>query len=157
MTIEKGELATPAKKEVKTKFINLDDAGNDKLLHWLLLSLSCWLMLARKLCVWNAGLIVDMSWEILTVAMISYYEIVCWHKRHTVVRHAFCFWWFALLFLGFVTKSWWYTATYNKYICVMTIWLYNTLDQIYNSFESHLLFSCNHIISLWPWHFFSNH
>jgi len=33
MTIEKGELATSVKKKVKTKFIYLDDAGNDKLLH----------------------------------------------------------------------------------------------------------------------------
>jgi len=34
MTIEKGELATSIKeKKVKTKFIYLDNAGNDKLLH----------------------------------------------------------------------------------------------------------------------------
>ena len=32
--IEKGELATYVKKkEVKTKFVYLDDARNDKLLH----------------------------------------------------------------------------------------------------------------------------
>jgi len=34
VTIEKEELATfIGKKEIKTKFIYLDDAGNDKLLH----------------------------------------------------------------------------------------------------------------------------
>jgi len=35
MTIEKEEPATSIaeKKEVKTKFIYLDDAGNDKLFH----------------------------------------------------------------------------------------------------------------------------
>ena len=33
----------------------LDDAGNDKLFHRLLLSLVCWLMLARRLCVYNVG------------------------------------------------------------------------------------------------------
>jgi len=45
--IEKGELATSVKekkrkKKVKTKFIDLDHAGNDKLLNQLLLSLGCW-------------------------------------------------------------------------------------------------------------------
>jgi len=39
--IEKGELATSIKK-VKMKFINLDHAGNDKLLNQLLLSLGSW-------------------------------------------------------------------------------------------------------------------
>jgi len=35
VTIEKGELATSIEKEkkVKMKFIYLDDAGNNKLLH----------------------------------------------------------------------------------------------------------------------------
>jgi len=34
VTIEKGELAISVeKKEAKIKFIYLDDAGNDKLLH----------------------------------------------------------------------------------------------------------------------------
>jgi len=67
--IEKGELATSVKKkkEVKTKFIDLDHAGNDKLLNQLLLSMGCWLMLARRFCVCNAGLKVDAAQEILTV------------------------------------------------------------------------------------------
>jgi len=65
--IEKGELATSVKKKkVKTKLINLDDAGNSKLLHRLLLSLVCWLMLARRLSGHHAGLKVDTSREILT-------------------------------------------------------------------------------------------
>jgi len=41
--------------------------------------------------------------------MTSYYENVRSCKRHTVVRHAFCFWRFALLFLGLAThyhESW---------------------------------------------------
>jgi len=50
-----------AKKKVKAKFIDLDHAGNDKLLNQLLLSLGCWLMLARRFCVCNAGLKVDVA------------------------------------------------------------------------------------------------
>ena len=104
MTIEKGKLATSIeKKEVKTKIIYLDDAGNDKLLHWLLLSLAYWLMLERILCVYDAGLKVDVSREILTVIMTSYYEIARSCKRHTVVHRVFCCWWFALHFLGLAT------------------------------------------------------
>ena len=48
-------------------------------------------MLERRLCVYNAGLKVDASREILTVVMTSYYENVCSCKRHTVVRRVFCF------------------------------------------------------------------
>ena len=61
--IEKGELDTSIEEEkkVKTKFIDLDHAGNDKLLNQLLLSLGCWLMLARRFCVYNAGLKVDVA------------------------------------------------------------------------------------------------
>jgi len=72
------------------KFIDLDHAGNDKLLNQLLLSLGCWLMLAR-FCVFNAGLKVDVAREILTVIMTSNDENVRSCKRHTVVRRAFCF------------------------------------------------------------------
>jgi len=51
MTVEKGELATSVKgeKKVKTKFIDLDHAGNGKLLAFVLvnvgkkvLCLQCW-------------------------------------------------------------------------------------------------------------------
>jgi len=91
--IEKGELATSVKeKKVKTNFINLDHAGNDKLLNQLLLSLGCWLMLVKRFCVYNAGLKVDTAREILTVILTSNDENVCSCKRHTVVHHAFCFW-----------------------------------------------------------------
>jgi len=69
--IEKGELATSVEKKSKNE-IHLP--GNNKLLHWLLLSLACWLMLARRLCGYNAGLKVDASQEILTVVMMSYYK-----------------------------------------------------------------------------------
>jgi len=31
--IEKGELVTSVEKKVKMKFVYLDDAGNEKLLH----------------------------------------------------------------------------------------------------------------------------
>ena len=48
-------------------------------------------MLARRLCVCNAGLKVDARREISTVVMTSYYKNVCSCKRHTVVRCAFCF------------------------------------------------------------------
>ena len=49
------------------KLVYLDDAGNDKLLYLLLLSLASWLTLARRLCVNNAGLKVDATQEVLTV------------------------------------------------------------------------------------------
>jgi len=49
------------KKKVKTKFIDLDHAGNEKLLDQLRLSLDCRLMLARRFCVYNAGLKVDKA------------------------------------------------------------------------------------------------
>jgi len=67
VTIEKRELATSV-KEKKTKFIDLDHAGND---NKLLLSLGCWLMLARRFCVYNVGLKVDAAREMLTVIMTS--------------------------------------------------------------------------------------
>jgi len=106
-----GELATSIaeKNKAKTKFIYLDDAGNNKLFHWLLLSLAWWLMLERRLCVYNAGLKVDTSQEVLTVIMTSYYKNVRPCKRHIAVCRAFCFWQFALPFLGLVThycQSW---------------------------------------------------
>jgi len=96
VTIEKGELATSVKerkrkKKVKTEFIDSDHAGNDKLLNRLLLSLGCWLMLARRFCVYIAGLKVDGAREILTVIMMSNDEKVCSCKRHTVVHRAFCY------------------------------------------------------------------
>ena len=78
------------KRRVKTKFTYLDYAGNEKLPHWLLLSLACWLMLVRRLCVHSVGLKVDMTWEILTVVMTSYFENVRSCKRHTVLS-MFCF------------------------------------------------------------------
>jgi len=33
VTIEKGELATSIKEKIKTKFIDLDHAGNEELLN----------------------------------------------------------------------------------------------------------------------------
>jgi len=92
MTIEKGELATSVKEKKTPKFINLDHPGNDKLLNQLLLSLGCWLMLARRFCTYNAGLKVNAAREILTVIMMSNDENVRSCKRHTVVRRVFCFW-----------------------------------------------------------------
>jgi len=60
-------------------------------------------MLERRLCIYNAGLKVDASQEILTVVMMSYYKNVRLCKRLTVVRRAFRLWRFALLFLGLAT------------------------------------------------------
>jgi len=60
VTIENWLLPSK-KKKVTTKFIDLDHAGNDKLLNQLLLSLGCWLMFARRFCVFNAGLEVDAA------------------------------------------------------------------------------------------------
>ena len=59
--------------------------------------------LGRRLCVYSAGLKVDVGQEILTVVMTSYYKNVRSCKRHTVFRRTFCFWRFALLFLGLAT------------------------------------------------------
>jgi len=67
---------------MKMKFIDLDHAGNDKLLNQLLLSLGCWLMLARRFCIHNVGLKVDAAREILTVIMTSNDENVRSCKRH---------------------------------------------------------------------------
>jgi len=74
------------------KFIDLDHARNEKLLNRLLSSLGCWLMLARRFCVYNAGLKVDAAQEILTVIMTSNDENIRSCKRHTLVCHAFCYW-----------------------------------------------------------------
>jgi len=55
-----------------------------------------------------------LTW--VAIYWLWYYENVC---SYTVVRHAFCFWRFALLFLGLAThyhESW---SCGNKYI-----WLY---------------------------------
>jgi len=113
-----------SKKKVKTKIIYLDDARKDKLLHWLLLSLVCWLMLGRKLCVYNVGLKVDVRREISTVVMMSYYENVHSCKKHTVVCRAFRFWWFALLFLALAThyrESWCWVLAIK--IIILLCWL----------------------------------
>ena len=101
--LRKGNWLFRSRKKVKMKFIYLDDAGNNKLFDWLLSSLACWLMLARRLCVYSVGFKVDASQEIFNVGMMSYYKKVCSCKRHTVVHCAFCFWQFALLFLGLMT------------------------------------------------------
>jgi len=93
--LRKENWLLPSKKErkkKKTKFIDFDHAGNDKPLNQLLLSLRCWLMLARRFCVYNAGLKVDVAQEILTVIMTLNDENVCSCKGHTVVRHVFCYW-----------------------------------------------------------------
>jgi len=93
-------------KKVKTKFIDLDHAGNYKLLNQLLLSLGYWLMLARRFCVYNAGLKVDTAQEILTVIMTPNDENIHSCKQHTV--HVL-FLVIALPFLGLAThyhESW---------------------------------------------------
>jgi len=58
----------------------------------------------------NAGINVDLSWEILTVVMMSYYENVLSCKIHTVVCCTFSSWRFTLIFLGLTThyRDFWY-------------------------------------------------
>jgi len=95
--LRKENWLLPLKKNKKSKnkiHRFLDHAGNDNLLNQLLLSLGCWLMLARTFCVYNAGLKVDTAREILTVIMASNDENVRSCKRHTVaiVCCTFCFW-----------------------------------------------------------------
>jgi len=84
------------------EFINLDHAGNDKLLIQLLLSLGCWLMLPRRFCVYNVGLKVDAAREILTVIMKSNDENVRSCKRHSSLS-CVLFLAIALPFLGLAT------------------------------------------------------
>jgi len=49
-------------------------------------------MLAKRFCVYNAGLKVDPAREILTVIMKSNDENIRSCKRHTVACHAFYSW-----------------------------------------------------------------
>jgi len=49
-------------------------------------------MLARRFCVFNAGLKVDAAREISTMIMKLNDENVRSCKKHTVVCHVFCFW-----------------------------------------------------------------
>jgi len=49
-------------------------------------------MLARRFCIFNAGLKVDVSREISTMIMTSNDENVRSCKRHTIVHRAFFFW-----------------------------------------------------------------
>jgi len=56
VTIEKGKLATSTEKKVKKKIINLDNAGDETTSTDCFLSLVCWLMFARRLCVYDVGL-----------------------------------------------------------------------------------------------------
>ena len=100
-----------SKKKVKIKFIYWTMLGTTNYFTDLLLSLACWLRLERRLRVYNAGLKVDAGQEILTVIMTSCYKNACSYKRHTVVHHAFCFWRFALLFLGLKTH-------YHESLCI---------------------------------------
>jgi len=140
VTIEKGELATFVKKKVKTKFIDLDHAGNDKLLNRLLLSLGCWLMLARRFCVYSVGLKVDVAWEILTVIMMSNDKNVCSCKTHSS-SSLVLFLAIALPFLGLVThycESWYY----NLILCTLQATMVSTLLE--NSFL-YVNINCNWI------------
>jgi len=57
-------------------------------------------MLARRFCVYNAGLKVDAAQEILTVIMTANDESVRSCKRHTVVCRVFCFWRSLYIFLA---------------------------------------------------------
>jgi len=54
-------------------------------------------MLVKRLCAYNVGLKVDMSRE------IDCGYVILQKHAHTIVRRVFCFWQFALLFLGLVT------------------------------------------------------
>ena len=142
MTIEKGELATSVEKKSK----------NENHLFW-----RCWEGQTTSLISFIFGVLVNVgkkilrlqcgfkSWResILTVVMTSYYENVRSCKRHTVVRRTFCFWRFALLFLGLAThyresrcrESWCHESTVSLdiplYACcaliVMTIMWSTTL------------------------------
>ena len=148
--VEKGELVISIEKKVKTKFIYLDDAGNDKLLliHWLLLSLACWLMLKKRLCVYNEGLKVDASQEILTMIMTSYYENVRSCKRPTTVHRVFCFWRFTLLFLGLAThycESWY---SHCRSLKAHTTLSYTLCCISLSPFVLYFLYTCAAILKL---------
>jgi len=91
-SLRKENWLLPSKKKKKSKN-KIHRFGLCELLNQLLLSLGCWLMLARRFCVYNAGL--KLKW-------LERYWLWLWHqmtkinvrscKRHTVVPHVFCFW-----------------------------------------------------------------
>jgi len=94
--------------------------------YQLLLSLGCWLMLSRRFCVYNAGLKVEVTTEILTVIMISNDKNACLCKRHTVVCRTFCFW---RLFRPFLTSrlitmslelGWVLSSPLHRLLCTVT-------------------------------------
>jgi len=81
--IEKGEWLLPSKKRKKKSKNKIHWFGPCwEWLNQLLLSLGCWLMLARRFCVYNVGLKVHAAQEILTVIMMSNDKNIC----------TFCFW-----------------------------------------------------------------
>ena len=89
--LRKKNWLLPSKKKSKNEIHLLRWCWGRKTTSLIALSLACWSMLARRLCVYNAGLKVDVGQEILTVVMASYYENVYSCKRHTVVHRAVCF------------------------------------------------------------------
>jgi len=78
--LRKENWLLPSKKRVKNEIHLL---GQWKLLHWLLVSLACWLRLARRLCIYNVSLKVDTAREISIVVMTSYYKNVCSCESHS--------------------------------------------------------------------------
>jgi len=68
VTIEKGELVTSVKKKKGKQNLSIGRCWEWQTTSLIALSLVCWLRLARRLYVYNAGLKVDISQEILTVA-----------------------------------------------------------------------------------------
>jgi len=68
-----NELATSVEeKKCKNEFHLFGRCWEWKTTSLIALSLVCWLMLARRLCVYNVGLKIDTSQKILTVVMMSY-------------------------------------------------------------------------------------
>ena len=110
----------------------------------------CWEWLLSLACLYNVGLKVDMARQISTAVMMSYYENIPSCKRHTVVRRMFCFWRFALPFLGLVThycESWLFLIvclTYSMCWHIVT----NAYFRLLRSIGDHLFLKTQTITSV---------
>ena len=94
--MEERELTLPSKKERKkkkqqqqqqktTKSHLMNEAGKDKLLNPLLITLACCLMMARRLHVCEMDLKFATHRKIMLKIMTSFYKSVHLSKRLTVV------------------------------------------------------------------------
>jgi len=90
VTIEKGELATSVIKS-KNEIHLLGRCWERQTTSLIAFIFGLLVIVSKKVVCLQCGF---KSWrksKDITVVMTSYYENICWCKRHTVVHHAFCF------------------------------------------------------------------